>query len=75
MDATTSPSNNEVLDFVTSKEKLKDAEGNMVLAYYDYQDNSGSEDRDHFWRDFEEKRNIYRRLKAIVLGEEDDRNT
>jgi hypothetical protein len=61
---------NDVLKFVTYKERLKNAEAEMVLMYYDYQDNSGSNDSDWFWRRFEDARNQYRAIKNEVPQDE-----
>ena len=54
---------NDVLRFVTHEERLKEAEGKMVLAYYDYMDNTGSSESDWFWQDFQEKRLAYKAVK------------
>lgn len=61
---------NNVLDFVTYKERLRDAEAAMVLANYDYGDNSGSADADWFWQEFEKRRDEYRAIRDEV--KEDD---
>jgi hypothetical protein len=55
-----------VVDFITYKERLKDAEAAMVLANYDYEDNAGSNDAEWFWQNFEEKRNAYRAVRDEV---------
>ena len=61
---------NDVLKFVTYKERLKEAEGKMMMAYLDYQENTGSEYAREFWNDFEEARNAYRAVKNEVQQDE-----
>lgn len=59
-----------VLDFVTYKERLKEAESNMILMYHDYQDNAGSNNSDWFWRRFEDARNTYRKVRDEVKDDQ-----
>jgi hypothetical protein len=56
----------DVLDFVTYKERLKYAEASMMLAYMDFTENNGSDDRDWYWQNFETKRNEYRAIRDEV---------
>lgn len=63
---------NNVVDFVTYKKRLEDAEASMQLAYLDYKDNTGNDDVDWFWNDFEKKREIWRAIRDEVKeGKED----
>ena len=59
---------NEVLEFVTQKQRLDDAAGLMMLKYYDYTDNTGSEYAREFWNDFEDARNAYRKVRDEYNG-------
>ena len=61
---------NDVLKFVTYKERLEEAEGKMVLAYFDYKENTGSDDVDWFWNDFQDKRKAYVAIKDEVPQDE-----
>jgi hypothetical protein len=64
----------DVVDFVTYKERLDNAEASMMLAYLDYKDNNGSEDAGEFWRDFEKKREEWREIRDEVKTEEELEN-
>ena len=61
----------DVLDFVTYKERLKKAEFEMWFANLNYEENSGSSEwGPHYWHKFEEARNHYRKVRDEV--KEDD---
>jgi hypothetical protein len=63
-----------VLDFVTYKERLKHAEDSMMLAYYDYLDNTGNSDAREFWRDFEKARGEWQAIRDEVKEDESTEN-
>jgi hypothetical protein len=63
----------DVLDFVTYKERLKAAEFEMVFANLNYEENSGSSEwGPHYWQKFEEARNHYRAVRDEVPQDERD---